>query len=292
MIPEFPFSARYTTIKGFRMHYIDEGEGEPIILVHGNPTWSYYYRHVIALLSRKYRVIAPDHIGCGLSDKPSTFSYTLKNHIDNLAALLAELGIGKTSMIVHDWGGAIGLGAAALHDISLDKLVILNTAAFRSERIPFRISVCRWPYIGAFLVKGINGFAGAATVMAVKRRMPREIAAAYLQPYASWRQRIAVHEFVRDIPMKANHPSYQTLVQVEHFVDDLGKAPPPVMILWGGRDFCFNDSFFAEWKRRFPAAECHYFDQYGHYVLEDGRGQVEPIIETFLGVKAAALNHD
>lgn len=283
MIPDFQFNSQYVTVNGARMHYVDEGKGETVTLVHGNPTWSYYYRNIIKLLSKRYRVIVPDHIGCGLSDKPSSFAYTLKNHIDNLSALLCELGVKKTSLIVHDWGGAIGLGAAAFHDIELEKLVVLNTAAFRSTRIPLRISICRWPLLGDFLVKGLNGFAVAATFMAVARPMKREVAAAYVKPYSSWRNRIAVHEFVKDIPLKPGHRSYQTLVDLERYVDGLADQPPPMIILWGGKDFCFNDHFYEEWRRRFPTAEYHYFENFGHYILEDGKGFVEPIIEKFLG---------
>jgi len=281
MLPEFQFKSRYVTINGHRMHYIDEGRGDVITMVHGNPTWSYYFRHLVAALSKNYRVIVPDHIGCGLSAKPQTFEYTLKNHIDNLAALLNTLGITSTSLIVHDWGGAIGLGAAALHRIEIEKLVVLNTAAFRSTRIPLRIRICRWPLVGAFLVRGLNGFARTASFMAVTNPMSRETAAAYVQPYSSWGNRVAVHEFVRDIPLKEGHRSYQTLVDLERFVDKLAENPPPMTIIWGGRDFCFNDHFYNEWRSRFPAAEHHYFENHGHYILEDGHGQVEPIIETF-----------
>lgn len=264
------------------MHYLDEGQGEVVTLVHGNPTWSFYYRHVISLLSKHFRVIVPDHIGCGLSDKPESFDYTLKNHIDNLSALLNELGVKKTSMVVHDWGGAIGLGTAAFHAIEIEKIVILNTAAFRSNRIPLRIRICRWPLCGEFLVKGLNGFAVAATFMAVTQPMGKDIAAAYVKPYSSWKNRIAVHEFVKDIPLKPEHRSYRTLVELERYLDRLAEEPPPMAIIWGGKDFCFNDHFYNEWRRRFPNAEYHYFKQYGHYILEDGMGDVEPIIDKFL----------
>lgn len=282
MLPDYPFTSRYATINGVRMHYLDEGRGDVVTLVHGNPTWSFYFRRVIALLSTRFRVIVPDHIGSGWSDKPQLFDYTLKNHIDNLAALFDELGVNKTSLVVHDWGGAIGLGTIALHHIGLEKLVILNTAAFRSSRIPLRIRICRWPLLGDVLVKGCNGFAAAATFMAVAEPMQKEIAAAYVKPYSSWRNRIGVHEFVKDIPMKPGHRSYQTLVDIEHYVDELVQEPPPMAIIWGGKDFCFNRSFYDEWRRRFPTAENHYFDNYGHYILEDGAGRVEPIIGKFL----------
>jgi haloalkane dehalogenase len=282
MFPGDQFASHYATVNGLRMHYIDEGQGDAVVLVHGNPTWWYYFRNLITVLRKRFRVIVPDHIGSGMSDKPRSFEYTLKNHIDNLAALFDRLHLSTTSLVLHDWGGAIGLGAAAQREVGLEKLVILNTAAFRSNRIPLRIRVCRWPLIGALLVKGCNAFARGATFMAVAQPMKRDLAAAYVKPYTSWKTRIGVHEFVKDIPLHPRHRSYQTLVDVERYVDRLAGNPPEMAIIWGGRDFCFNDHFYHEWRRRFPAAHSHYFDDCGHYILEDGAGRVEPLIENFL----------
>ncbi len=282
MIFDYNFTSRYLSLDSGRLHFIDKGEGETVVLVHGNPTWSYYYRTLIQSLSKTYRVIAPDHLGCGLSEKPQEFNYSLKNHINNLSILLDHLDIKQTSMVVHDWGGTIGLGTAAKGKIDLEKLVILNTAAYRSTRIPLRIRICRWPVVGKLLVRGLNGFAGAAIFMAVTKKMDKDIAAGYLAPYDSWNNRIAVHEFVKDIPLHKNHKSYQTLVEIEDSLERLAKRELPVSILWGGKDFCFDDYFYHEWKRRFPYAECHYYSDWGHYVLEDGKGRVEPVIEAFL----------
>ncbi len=250
-------------------------------MVHGNPTWSYYYRHLVALFSKTHRVIAIDHLGCGLSDKPQNYPYQLQNHMDNLEALLHQLEINSYSLIVHDWGGAIGLGVAGRNPDAVERLVILNTAAFRSQRIPWRIRLCRWPLIGPLLVRGLNGFAGPAVFMAVTRRLCSEVARAYLAPYDSWRNRVAVYGFVRDIPLAPAHPSYTTLLKVEEGLEVIAARGIPVLICWGGRDFCFNDHFYQEWRARFPMAECHYFKDAGHYVLEDALPQIRPLLEDF-----------
>ena len=126
MFPGDQFASHYATVNGLRMHYIDEGQGDAVVLVHGNPTWWYYFRNLITVLRKRFRVIVPDHIGSGMSDKPRSFEYTLKNHIDNLAALFDRLHLSTTSLVLHDWGGAIGLGAAAQREVGLEKLVILN----------------------------------------------------------------------------------------------------------------------------------------------------------------------
>jgi len=257
------------------------GEGEVVVMVHGNPTWSYYYRKLAALLSVNYRVIVPDHMGCGLSDKPQRYDYTLKSHISTLNYLLDYLHIDNYSLVVHDWGGPIGLGCAVNHPQRIDRLLLFNTAAFRSTRIPFRIRVCRYPYIGSLIVRGLNGFCLPATFMAVNKRLPSDVKKDYLQPYNSWANRVAIHAFVRDIPLSASHPSYTDLVAVEEGLDSLKKRNIPMMVIWGEKDFCFNDFFYNEWQKRFPSADYHYLKDCGHYVLEDGWPQIRQLAINF-----------
>lgn len=279
--PEYPFQSHFHTIGSHRLHYIDEGQGPVILMVHGNPTWSFYYRRLIALLSRENRVIALDHLGCGLSDKPQDYDYCLQNHINNLKSLVYHLELASFSLVVHDWGGAIGMGLAGENPERVEKVMVLNTAAFRSQRIPFRISVCRWPLIGEFLVRALNGFAGPAVFMAVSKRMSEEVAGGYLAPYDSWKNRVAVAAFVKDIPLSPAHPSYQALVRVEQGLERLQERDIPMMICWGGKDFCFNDYFYDEWCARFPEAETHYFAGSGHYVLEDAFEEIAPLAQQF-----------
>ena len=282
MIPEYPFKSHYFDIRGEKLHYLDEGEGPAVVMVHGNPTWSYYYRNVVKTLSDNFRVIVPDHMGCGLSDKPQKYDYRLDTHISNLVALLEHLDLKPVSMIVHDWGGAIGMGYATRFPDLIEKLVVLNTAAFRSTRIPFRIRICRWPLIGPLLVRGVNGFARAALFMAVCRKMGKSTEKGYLFPYDSWKNRIAIYNFVRDIPLEKSHQSYQVLAGIEEGLTRLEQNNIPMLICWGGKDFCFNDHFFNEWKRRFPRSEHYYFEDAGHYILEDKKGTIEPLISEFL----------
>jgi len=281
--PDYPFKSHFVSIDGHKIHYIDEGQGETIVMVHGNPTWSYYYRRLISLLSENHRVIAIDHIGCGLSDKPQDYDYCLRNHIDNLDALLTHTEVGSFSLVIHDWGGAIGMGMAAKRADSLSRVMVLNTAAFRSQRIPLRISLCRWPLIGAPLVRGLNGFAGPAVWMAVRKKMNKETANAFLAPYDSWSNRVAVAAFVKDIPLTSSHPSYKTLVAVEEGLENFQKAKLPMLICWGGQDFCFNKHFYDEWCLRFPEAECHYYKESGHYILEDSYDKIAPLALKFFG---------
>ncbi len=279
-LAEYPFQPRYFSVDGHRLAYLDQGQGLPVVMVHGNPSWSYLYRNLVAHLQGRYRCIVPDHLGCGFSDKPQGYPYRLANHLDNLERLLDSLAIKRCVLVVHDWGGAIGMGWAGRHADRVAGVVVLNTAAFRSPLMPLRIAVCRWPLLGKVLVRGLNGFAGAAIFMAVAKRMRPEVAQSFLAPYNSWRNRIAVHRFVQDIPMKPTHPSWSTLVAVEEGLCHLQQVP--MLLCWGGRDFCFNDWFYEQWQRRFPQAEAHYYKDAGHYVLEDALEEIAPLVDRFL----------
>ena len=278
-LAEYPFQPRYCEVDGHRLAYLDEGSGPPVVMVHGNPSWSYLYRNLVLALRDRYRCIVPDHLGCGFSDKPQHAPYRLGNHLDNLERLLAALDLGPVRLVVHDWGGAIGMGWAGRHPERVAGAVLLNTAAFPSPRLPLRIAVCRWPLLGALLVRGFNGFARAAVHMAVTRQMRPEIAAGFLAPYDSWRHRIALHRFVEDIPMRPAHPSWATLTAIER---SLAAIDCPLLLCWGGRDFCFDTTFYDEWRRRFPRAEAYLFPEAGHYVLEDALTKALPAIERFL----------
>ena len=212
----YPFKSNYFDINGSQYHYVDEGQGDKtIVMVHGNPTWSFYYRDIIKDLSKKYRVIAVDHFGCGLSDKPLDYEYTLENRISDLSKLISFLKLDKYSMIVHDWGGAIGFGHAVNNVESIEKMIILNTAAFRSKRIPFTINLCKLKHFGPFIVKYFNAFCYPATFMTTKRSLSPLEKKGYLFPYQGVGNREAISEFVQDIPLKEDHRSYNTLKEIE-----------------------------------------------------------------------------
>lgn len=284
LAPLYPFQPRVTTTPaGARMSYVDEGPrtSSAVLMLHGNPTWSFYYRELIAELRRDQRCVVPDHIGMGLSEKPEKYAYTLAQRVADVVALVRELGLKRIDLVVHDWGGAIGFGVAAQMPEAIRRLVILNTAAFASKHIPGRIAVCKAPVLGPLLVRGLNGFAWPATWMAMHRRQLSEAEKkGFLVPYDSWGHRIAVSEFVRDIPMSPTHRSWETLARIEAAVPQFRDRA--ALIVWGGRDFCFNDHFLQRWRELLPGAETNRIDDAGHYVLADAREEAVPRIVRFL----------
>ncbi len=156
----FPFESQWATIDGYRLHYVDQGPRDPVatlVLAHGNPTWSFYWRNMIAAWSTRYRVISLDHLGCGLSEKPAKGPYLLADRVRHLVQFVQSMRLQNVTLVGHDWGGAISTGAAETSPTS-EPLGVNDTGAFRSSNIPFRIAVCRWPVIGPLLVRGLNGF--------------------------------------------------------------------------------------------------------------------------------------
>ena len=266
---EYPYASNLHDLgKGVSMHYLDVGQGPIVLLLHGNPTWSFYYRNVVnELVAKGFRCIVPDHIGCGLSDKPQDYSYTLERRIADIESLLDHLGIEKFSLVAHDWGGAIGAGVATNRVTGVDKIVLLNTGAFLSKRIPARIAAIKVPVFGEFVIRALNGFARPAVTMAAKIPLKPSVKRGYLFPYRGWKTRVAVWNFVKDIPLRRTHRSWSTLEAIEAKLPDL--ADKQLLLMWGARDFCFSLHFLRRFQSIFPRAETVVYPDYGHYVIED-----------------------
>lgn len=279
---QYPFESRWFRTDDGVQHYVDEGSGPPLLMVHGNPTWSFAWRHLIAGLRDRYRVIAVDHLGCGFSEKPQETSlYVLDRHIARLTALVQALGLQNVGLFGHDWGGAIGMGCAGRLPDRFSRFVLMNTGAFRSQAIPFRIALCRIPLLGQLGDQGLNLFVRAALWMAVERPLSEAARAGLLAPYDSWSQRIAVHQFVQDIPLHAGHRSYAALSEVERGLAQFRGRP--IQLIWGMRDWCFTPHEFLEgFLRYFPEARVERLAEAGHYVFEDAQEQVLSTSRQFL----------
>ena len=186
-------------------------------------------------------------------------------------------------MVVHDWGGMIGMLYASRHPERIKRIVILNTAAFHlpaSTRLPLSLSLIRNTPLGPFLVRGLNAFSLGAVARCARRPLTADVRAGYLQPYDCWKNRLAVLRFVETIPIKPEDEGYDLVSQVEAGLEQFKSTP--MMICWGMKDFVFDAHFLDEWVRHFPLAEVHRFIQAGHYVLEDASEEIIPLVKTFL----------
>ncbi len=283
----YPFKSHYLDRRGLRYHYLDEGGGEPIVMVHGNPTWSFYFRGLVKGLRGLHRCIVPDHIGCGLSDKPGDdrYEYVLQRRVEDLEALLDHLGLDHgVTLVVHDWGGMIGMAVALRRPERIARMVVMNTAGFlmpAGKSLPLRLWAAhgRNP-LSSVLVRWLNLFAWGAGYMASARGLLPGVRKALRAPYNSWHNRIAVHRFVQDIPLSPGHRSYELVKWVDDNLYLL--KDKPMLLCWGARDFVFDSHFLEEWRRRFPKAEVHLFPHAGHFVMEDADEEIPPLIRGFI----------
>ena len=313
--PDYSFDPKHFEVRpGIAMSYLDEGprDGEVVVMLHGNPSWSYYWRHLVLGLRDRYRCIVPDHVGMGLSDKPDDgggvsspcegrgrpgggrrgedaahrdgYDYTLQSRIDDLDALLRHLRIdGPVTLALHDWGGMIGFGWALRDPARVRRLVITNTAAFplpAAKRLPWQLSLGRDSRLGGYLIRRFNLFARGAARLGVSRPMPREVRDAYTRVYDGWDDAIATLRFMQDIPLREGDRAWPLLEEAGRRLPEF--ADRPAFIGWGLRDFVFDRHFLDGFTAALPQAEVHAFADAGHYVLEDEHQVLVPAIRAFL----------
>ena len=272
----FPFRRNFATVAGFQMHYVDEGpvdEGPvdtnaPVVVcLHGNPTWSFYFRDLIRNLSRDFRVIAPDFIGCGLSDHPKDRHFRAVDRIDQVQNLLAQLGVNRYSLVMHDWGGPIGTGLALRNIPAICRMVYFNTTLTEIDSLPGIIRRAASPLIGRFLTQTTMQFLKLTTRRGVVRPLSRSIRDAYHSPYMTRERRTAIWDFVQDIPFADTHPTRADLLAIESQLPSLGHVP--VLIVWGLRDPCFHRVMLDKVAHHFPQAKVVELPNASHLVLED-----------------------
>ena len=286
--PDYPFTSKYFNCNGHRMHYIAEGDpnNPPLLFVHGNPTWSFYWRKLIAQFKDNFYCIAPDHIGMGLSDKPveGIYSYQLADRIRDLSSFIEHLELTqKIHMMVHDWGGMIGCGFAVQNPERIASLAICNTAAFGlppNASFPWQLKISKSVF-GRFAIKVLNGFCRYAVKHCVtKTALPADVAAAYLSPYNNIENRTSIYCFVKDIPLNHKHVSWSSMKSVEENLDRLNDIPK--IIFWGCKDFVFTTDFLDHWLEVFPGIKHHRFEASGHYIIEEEPEAICSQMATFL----------
>ena len=299
-LPDYPFTpARFEVRPGIAMSYLDEGprDGEVVVMLHGNPSWSYYWRHLVLGLRDRYRCIVPDHVGMGLSDRPDDaagasprYDYTLRSRIDDLDALLRHLRIdGPVTLAVHDWGGMIGFGWALRDPSRVARLVVLNTAAFplpEGKRFPWQLRLGRDSRLGGWAIRRFNLFARGAAFLGVERTLPKAVRDAYVGVYEGWDRAIATLRFMQDIPLREGDAAWPLVAESGRRLHEF--ADRPAFVGWGLRDFVFDHHCLDVFRAALPRAEVHAFADANHYVLEDGHEMLVPAIRSFLDAHAPA----
>jgi pimeloyl-ACP methyl ester carboxylesterase len=286
----WPYEPKWLVTGGARIHYVDEGprDGEPVVMLHGNPTWSYLYRRFIAALTEAgFRAVAHDELGFGRSDKPSgARAYSLQRHVEHFAALMEELDLDDVTLVVQDWGGPIALTWAIDNPDRVRRLVVLNTwpgAVPPDHPKPSALyGLLRLPLVGELLAKGAHVFVRQLLLRGGTHpeRLGADERAAYLAPHRTWGSRAGVLAYARLVPWEAGHITAPLGARIEAELDRLrGK---PVLIVWALADPAFKERSLAFWRARFPQAEVHEIQDAGHYVQEDAPEQVIPLLLAFL----------
>jgi haloalkane dehalogenase len=282
---EYPYAPRFYGACGFMMHYIDEGEGEHVLMLHGDPTWGYLWRKFIAALSRKRRVIVPDHMGMGKSDAPAEpYPYLLRHHVANLEALVISLGLSDITLIIHDWGGPVGLGFAVRHPHLVKRLVITNTWAFaRWPGAPFPklIEMIRSPRGEQFVLEK-NGYVARAMAGTVNypEKLTPEVMSAYLAPFPTPESRKALLCWSRDITVGEGDASWDDMKRIEDSLHLFSNIP--VLIVWGMLDPVLPPDVLEMWKSVYPRAQVREIPDASHFLQEDAPDAVLEAIVEFL----------
>jgi haloalkane dehalogenase len=276
-LPEslFPFESRFLEISGSRVHYVDEGRGPPLLLLHGNPTYSFLYRHLIRRLSSRFRCIALDYPGFGLSIAPAGYDFRPATHSRIVEAFVRALGLGGLTMMVQDWGGPIGLGVAGRYPEAFRALVIGNTFAWPAQGNPRaeRFSRFMGGPIGGALIYGANAFVNVFIPGGMKRQRPtREVMAAYRGPFPTFRSRRPMHVFPREILA-----SRDFLAEVEAGLARLRDLP--ALVVWGDRDVAFQERERERFERIFPRHRTVILRGAAHYIQEDAPDEIAAALE-------------
>ena len=273
----FPFESRFAGIGGCTVHYVDEGQGPPILFLHGNPTWSFLYRDIIDLLRHRFRCIALDHPGFGLSSAPGTYGFTPGEHAHIVERFILEHDLHQLTVMGHDWGGPIGLGAASRHPDRIAALVIANTWAWPANSSPFLQCFSRLAGgpPGRVLIERYNSFAELSMPPGTARtRVAPEIVEHYRRPFADPASRRPTWVFPRAIRKSRDY-----LLEVERGLSRL--ADRPALILWGTRDMAFRGSARRRFERAFPHHRTILLSGAGHYIQEDAPAEVADAISVW-----------
>ncbi len=281
----YPFAPHYRHVNGFNMHFVDEGSGDPIVLLHGDPTWGYLWRNFIPAISKRSRCIVPDHMGMGKSEVPrQPYPYRLAHHVANLEALLIGLRLRQITLVVHDWGGPVGLGFAIRHPDRVKRLVITNSwasARWPGGLFPRLIEMIRSPGGEKFILDR-NGYLERALTGTTHHaeRLTGVVMDAYRAPFSTRGSRVAMLCWSRDIPVSEVDPSYVEMQRIENSLSLFKDIP--TLILWGMLDPVLTPSVLRWWQKVYPQAITHEIQDASHFLQEDAPEMISGYITDFM----------
>ena len=270
----FPFTSRFFSVGKHRLHYVDEGQGPVLLLMHACPLWAFSFREVIRTFSSDYRVIALDQMGFGLSDKPADFDYRLEMHADHLEMFVHSLGLTDITLIMHGRGSTIGMAYAVRNPDNIRAFVTLNAMGFTGFFLPWRLQVCRIPWLGAKIVLGLD------LLTREFRRYPEAVRDAYSLPFPDRASKISLVRFIEDIPCVPEDDSAQSMLEVETSLWMLREKP--ASIIWAEKDWLYTKRSFRAWTKYFPEAEVHMIENAGRYIQEDAPDELISLLRDFL----------
>ncbi|MGH2667684.1 MAG: alpha/beta fold hydrolase [bacterium] len=263
---EYPFAPHTLDLAAGRMHYLDEGQGPPLVMVHGTPTWSFLYRHLIRGLASRYRCVVPDHLGFGLSDKPATWSYRPRDHAEHLRQLIEHLGLRHITLVVEDFGGPIGLAYALNRPGNVDRLVLSNTWMWSLRGDPHfeRFGRLAASPVGRFLYTRLNLSPRIILKLAVGRKaaFTKAIHRHYLGPFPFPRDRQGAWVLARELLGSSDW--YESLWAQRATIRDM-----PALIAWGMRDPAFRRQELERWTALFTDRRIVELADVGHLVAEE-----------------------
>ena len=284
---QYPFESNYLTIDGIRIHYVEQGQGDPVLMVHGQPTWSYLWRNIMPVIATNHRAIAIDLMGFGLSDKPAHRGYSFAEHTAILRAFIETLELKNLTLVLHDWGGPIGLKYAVYHQENINRLVLMNTFATVDFKLPWIFKAAfRSPILANFLVRRLNVFGILAFRFGVRNKLDKRALQNYREPHPDYASRIGVAQFPRNIPCSPRDATYEPIKAISQALASSGM---PTLFLFSDKDPVTALIDPRPLIDRMPNARLEMTKEAGHYLQEDQPEAVAQRILEFLNEADATI---